>query len=56
MMDRAEAWGRVVLALDRRVESTGLSDDDLPAVERSEMESESSYLNAQLLTDKNVAD
>ncbi|THK33329.1 type II toxin-antitoxin system Phd/YefM family antitoxin [Ensifer sp. MPMI2T] len=42
---------------DRRVEATAsLSDDDLAAVEKAEMESGRDHLNAELLTDKHAAD
>ncbi|MDK1494481.1 type II toxin-antitoxin system Phd/YefM family antitoxin [Sinorhizobium sp. 7-81] len=42
---------------DRRVEATAeLSDADLAAVEKSEMEPGLDHLNAELLTDKNAAD
>ncbi|RVG00659.1 type II toxin-antitoxin system Phd/YefM family antitoxin [Sinorhizobium meliloti] len=42
---------------DRRVEATAdLSDDDLAAVEKSEMEPGLDHLNAELLTDKHAAD
>ncbi|WP_457660351.1 type II toxin-antitoxin system Phd/YefM family antitoxin [Sinorhizobium medicae] len=42
---------------DRRVEATAdLSDDDLAAVEKSEMEPGFDHLNTQLLTDKHAAD
>ncbi|RVH28122.1 MULTISPECIES: type II toxin-antitoxin system Phd/YefM family antitoxin [Sinorhizobium] len=42
---------------DRRVEATAdLSDDDITAVEKSEMESGFDHLNAELLTGKNAAD
>lgn len=42
---------------DRRVEATtSLSDDDIAAVEQSEMEPGFDHLNAELLTDKNAAD
>jgi len=43
--------------LDRRVEATAeLSDDDISAVEKSEMEPGLDHLNAELLTGKNAAD
>ncbi|MDW9689301.1 MULTISPECIES: type II toxin-antitoxin system Phd/YefM family antitoxin [Sinorhizobium] len=42
---------------DRRVEATAeLSDDDIAAVEKSEMEPGLDHLNAELLTGKNAAD
>ncbi len=42
---------------DRRVEATAeLSDDDISAVEKSEMELGLDHLNAELLTGKNAAD
>jgi len=42
---------------DRRVEATAdLSDDDLAAVEKSEMEPGFDHLNTELLTDKHAAD
>lgn len=42
---------------DRRVEATmSLSNDDIAAVEQSEMEPGFDHLNAELLTDKNAAD
>ncbi|XNO42145.1 type II toxin-antitoxin system Phd/YefM family antitoxin (plasmid) [Sinorhizobium meliloti] len=42
---------------DRRVEATAdLSDDDLAAVEKSEMEPGLDHLNAELLTNQNAAD
>ncbi|MHC2543386.1 prevent-host-death family protein [Sinorhizobium meliloti] len=42
---------------DRRVEGTAeLSDDDIAAVEKSEMEPGLDHLNAELLTGKNAAD
>ncbi|WP_085044102.1 type II toxin-antitoxin system Phd/YefM family antitoxin [Ensifer aridi] len=42
---------------DRRVEATAeLSDGDLAAVEKSQMEPGLDHLNAELLTDKNAAD
>lgn len=42
---------------DRRVEETAeLSDDDIAAVEKSEMEPGLDHLNAELLTGKNAAD
>ncbi|MDX0742097.1 type II toxin-antitoxin system prevent-host-death family antitoxin [Sinorhizobium medicae] len=42
---------------DRRVEATAeLSDDDISAVEKSEMEPGFDHLNAELLTDKHAAD
>lgn len=42
---------------DRRVEATtSLGDDDIAAVEQSEMEPGLDHLNAELLTDKNAAD
>lgn len=42
---------------DRRVElSTVLSDDDLAAVNASQMEPGLDHLNAELLTDKHAAD
>lgn len=42
---------------DRRVEATtSLSDDDIAAVEQSEMEPGFDHLNAELLTDKNAAE
>ncbi|ACP21518.1 conserved hypothetical protein (plasmid) [Sinorhizobium fredii NGR234] len=42
---------------DRRVETTAdLSDADLAAVEKSEMEPGLEHLNAELLTDKHAAD
>ncbi|MGH0315144.1 type II toxin-antitoxin system Phd/YefM family antitoxin [Sinorhizobium meliloti] len=42
---------------DRRVEATPeLSDDDISAVEKSEMEPGLDHLNAELLTGKNAAD
>nr|WP_172682328.1 type II toxin-antitoxin system Phd/YefM family antitoxin [Sinorhizobium meliloti]AJT61548.1 prevent-host-death protein [Sinorhizobium meliloti] len=42
---------------DRRVEATAeLSDDDISAVEKSEMEPALDHLNAELLTGKNAAD
>lgn len=42
---------------DRRVElSSDLSDDDLAAVEASEMEPGLDHLNAELLTDEHAAD
>ncbi|RVN06969.1 type II toxin-antitoxin system Phd/YefM family antitoxin [Sinorhizobium meliloti] len=42
---------------DRRVEATAdLSDDDISAVEKSEMEPGLDHLNAELLTGKNAAD
>ncbi|CAD7025910.1 prevent-host-death family protein [Sinorhizobium meliloti] len=42
---------------DRRVEATAeLSDDDIAAVEKSEMEPGFDHLNAELLTGKNAAD
>ncbi|RVH24505.1 type II toxin-antitoxin system Phd/YefM family antitoxin [Sinorhizobium meliloti] len=41
---------------DRRVEATAdLSDDDIAAVEKSEMESGFDHLNAELLTGKHAA-
>lgn len=41
---------------DRRVEATAdLSDDDLAAVEKSEMEPGFDHLNTELLTDKHAA-
>lgn len=41
---------------DRRVEATAdLSDDDIAAVEKSEMEAGLDHLNAELLTNKNAA-
>ncbi|ASP56584.1 type II toxin-antitoxin system prevent-host-death family antitoxin [Sinorhizobium meliloti] len=42
---------------DRRVEATAdLSDDDIAAVEKSDMEPGLDHLNAELLTGKNAAD
>ena len=42
---------------DRRVEATAeLSDDDISAVEKSEMEPGLDHLNAELLTGKNADD
>ncbi|MDW9819522.1 type II toxin-antitoxin system prevent-host-death family antitoxin [Sinorhizobium medicae] len=42
---------------DRRVEATAeLSDDDISAVKKSEMEPGLDHLNAELLTGKNAAD
>ena len=42
---------------DRRVEATAeLSDDDISAVEKSEMEPGFDHLNTELLTDKHAAD
>ncbi|MDX0518892.1 type II toxin-antitoxin system Phd/YefM family antitoxin [Sinorhizobium medicae] len=42
---------------DRRVEATAdLSDDDIAAVEKSDMEQGLDHLNAELLTGKNAAD
>ncbi|MDX1017002.1 type II toxin-antitoxin system prevent-host-death family antitoxin [Sinorhizobium medicae] len=42
---------------DRRVEATAdLSDDDIAAVEKSEMEPGLDHLDAELLTGKNAAD
>ncbi|WP_028054628.1 type II toxin-antitoxin system Phd/YefM family antitoxin [Sinorhizobium medicae] len=42
---------------DRRVEATAdLSDNDLAAVEKSEMKPGFDHLNAELLTDKHAAD
>jgi prevent-host-death family protein len=42
---------------DRQVEATAaLSDDDLAAVEASEMNGGFDHLNTELLTDKNAAD
>ncbi|MDW9670747.1 type II toxin-antitoxin system prevent-host-death family antitoxin [Sinorhizobium meliloti] len=42
---------------DRRVEATAeLSDDDISAVEKSEIEPGLDHLNAELLTGKNAAD
>ncbi|MGH0347409.1 type II toxin-antitoxin system Phd/YefM family antitoxin [Sinorhizobium meliloti] len=42
---------------DRRVEATAeLSDHDISAVEKSEMEPGLDHLNAELLTGKNAAD
>lgn len=42
---------------DRRVEATAeLSDDDISAVEKSEIELGLDHLNAELLTGKNAAD
>ncbi|RVL84005.1 type II toxin-antitoxin system Phd/YefM family antitoxin [Sinorhizobium meliloti] len=42
---------------DRRVEATAeLSDDDISAVEKSEMEPGLDHLNAELMTGKNAAD
>ncbi|ASP89377.1 prevent-host-death family protein [Sinorhizobium meliloti] len=42
---------------DRRVEVTAdLSDDDIAAVEKSEIEPGLDHLNAELLTDKHAAD
>jgi len=42
---------------DRRVEATAeLSDDDISAVEKSEMEPGLDHFNAELLTGKNAAD
>ncbi|PLU01562.1 type II toxin-antitoxin system Phd/YefM family antitoxin [Sinorhizobium medicae] len=42
---------------DRRVEAAAeLSDDDIAAVEKSEMEPGFDHLNTELLTDKHAAD
>lgn len=42
---------------DRRVELTSaLGDDDLAAIETSEMDGSLDHLNAELLTDKHAAD